>query len=102
MCINVQLKHKKGTTEAKVLIDSGIEGLLIDKQFCQKQGIPLQKIDRFIPVFNVDGMANEGRKITNKACLLMRMTNDKGDYHDEQCKLLATNLGGEDVILGTD
>ena len=32
----------------------------------------------------------------------MRMANKEGDYHDEQCELLATNLGGEDVILGTD
>ena len=30
------------------------------------------------------------------------MTNTKGDYHDEQCELLVTNLGGEDVILGMD
>ncbi|ETW83260.1 hypothetical protein HETIRDRAFT_54784, partial [Heterobasidion irregulare TC 32-1] len=59
-------------------------------------------INRFILVFNVDETANEGGKITNKACLLMRMINNKGDYHDEQCELQATNLGGEDVILGTD
>ncbi|ETW79946.1 hypothetical protein HETIRDRAFT_48714, partial [Heterobasidion irregulare TC 32-1] len=59
-------------------------------------------IDRSIPVFNIDGMANEGGKITDKACLLMRMMNNEGNYHDEQCELLATNLGGEDVILGTD
>ncbi|ETW82505.1 hypothetical protein HETIRDRAFT_316230 [Heterobasidion irregulare TC 32-1] len=100
MHINVQLKHRRGTTEAKALIDSGAEGLLIDKQFCLKQGIPLQKIDRFILVFNVDGTANEG--VMDKACFLMRITNDEGDYHDEQCKLLATNLGGEDVILEMD
>ncbi|ETW82701.1 hypothetical protein HETIRDRAFT_57592 [Heterobasidion irregulare TC 32-1] len=53
------------------------------------------------PIFNVDGMANKGGKITDKACLLMRMEN-KGDYHDEQYELLATNLGGEDIILETD
>ena len=37
MRINIQLKHEKGNTEAKVLIDSGAEGLLIDKQFCKKR-----------------------------------------------------------------
>ena len=102
MRINVQLKHEKGNTEAKILIDSGAEGLLIDKQFCREKGITLKKIDMPIPVFNVDGSANEGGSITTKACLLMRMTNAEGDYHDKQCELLATNLGGENVILGTD
>ncbi|ETW76457.1 hypothetical protein HETIRDRAFT_53299, partial [Heterobasidion irregulare TC 32-1] len=76
--------------------------LLINKQFCQKQKIPLQMIDRLILVFNVDGTANEGGKIIDKACLLMRMTDNKEDYHDKQSELLATNLGGEDVILGTN
>ncbi|ETW79950.1 hypothetical protein HETIRDRAFT_49154, partial [Heterobasidion irregulare TC 32-1] len=89
------------TTEAKILIDSGAKELLIGKQFCQKQKIPLQKIDRFIPVFNIDGMANEGGKITDKTCLLIRMTNDKGDYHNKQCELLVTNLERENVILET-
>ena len=102
MHINVQLKHEKGNTEAKILIDSGAEGLLIDKQFCLKKGIKLKKIDIPIPVFNVDRSANEGGFITTKACLLMRMTSEEGDYHDEQCELLTTNLGGENIILGTD
>ena len=102
MHINIQLKHEKGNTEAKVLIDSGAEGLLIDKQFCKKNGIKLKEINTPIPIFNVGGSANEGGSITKKACLLMRMTNADGDYHDEQCELLATSLGGEDIILGTD
>ena len=102
MRINVQLKHKRGNTEAKILIDSGAEGLLIDKQFCQEKGIKLEKTDTPIPVFNVDGSANEGGFITRKACLLMRMMSMEGDYHDKQCELLATNLGGENIILGTD
>ncbi|ETW74709.1 hypothetical protein HETIRDRAFT_18612, partial [Heterobasidion irregulare TC 32-1] len=55
-----------------------------------------------IPVFNVDGIANKGGKIMDKACLLIRMMNNKGDYHDEQCKLLTTNLEGENIILETD
>ena len=97
MCINTQLKHKRGNTEAKVLIDSGAEGILIDERFCHENGIKLKKIRTPIPVFNVDGSANEGGFITEKACLLMRMTNAEGDYHDEQCELLVTKLGGEHI-----
>ncbi|ETW75364.1 hypothetical protein HETIRDRAFT_18071, partial [Heterobasidion irregulare TC 32-1] len=55
-----------------------------------------------ILVFNMDGIPNKGGKIMDKACLLMRMTNNEGDYHDKQCKLLVANLGGEYVILGMD
>ncbi|ETW86531.1 hypothetical protein HETIRDRAFT_17926, partial [Heterobasidion irregulare TC 32-1] len=54
------------------LINSGAEGLLIDKQFCLDNNILMQKINKPIPVFNVDGTANDGGKITDKACLLMR------------------------------
>ena len=43
MHINVQLKHEKGNTEARVLIDSRAEGLLIDKQFCKKKRDTTQK-----------------------------------------------------------
>ncbi|ETW77055.1 hypothetical protein HETIRDRAFT_52094 [Heterobasidion irregulare TC 32-1] len=32
----------------------------------------------------------------------MRIINKEGDYHNKQCELLTTNLGGEDIILGTD
>ena len=100
--INVQLKHRDGNTKARILIDSGTEGLLINKQFCQEKGIKLKKITMPIPIFNVDGSANKGGVIMNKACLLIRMTNSEGDYYDEQCELLITNLGGENIILGTD
>ena len=55
-----------------------------------------------IPVFNVDGSANEGGVIMNKAYLLIRIMNSEGDYYDKQCKLLITNLGEENVILETD
>ena len=102
MCINIQLKQGDGNTEARILIDLGTEGLLIDKQFCQKKGIKLKKITMPIPIFNIDGSANEGGVIINKACLLIRMTNSEGDYYNEQYKLLVTNLGGENIILGTD
>ena len=80
----------------------GAKGLLINEQFCQEKGIKLKGINMPISVFNVDRLANEGGFITKKACLLMRMTNTEEDYHDEQCELLATNLGGENIILGTD
>ena len=102
MSINVQLKHRGGNTKARILIDLGIEGLLIDKQFCQEKEIKLKKIAMLIPVFNVDGSANEGGVIMNKAYLLIRIMNSEGDYHDKQCKLLITNLGEENVILETD
>ncbi|ETW87777.1 hypothetical protein HETIRDRAFT_41618, partial [Heterobasidion irregulare TC 32-1] len=75
---------------------------LIDKQFCLEKKIPVQKINRPIPVFNVDRTANEGGKIIDKACLLMRIMNKEEDYHNEQCKLLAANLGGENIIIGMD
>ena len=102
MCINIQLKHQRGNTKANILIDLGAERLLINKQFCRNKGIKLEKIPIPIPVFNIDNLASHKGALTNKAYLLMRITNLEGDYHNEQCRLLATNLGGENIILETD
>ena len=84
------------------MIDSGVKGLLIDKQVYYNNKIKLEKIQTPIPIFNLNGSTNHGGAITNKACLLMRMTNVEEDYHDKQCKLLVTNLGEENIILETD
>ena len=55
MCINVQLKYIGGNTKEKILINSGVEKLLINKQFCCNNMIKLERIAEPIPIFNVDG-----------------------------------------------
>ena len=102
ICINVQLKYTRGNTKEKILINSGVEELLINKQFCYDNMIKLERIAEPIPVFTIDGFPNYARVIIAKAHLLMRMNNLDRDYYDKQCKLLTINLGGEDAILGTD
>ena len=93
ICINVQLKYIGGNTKEKILINSGVEELLINKQFCYDNMIKLERIAEPIPVFTIDGSLNHARVIIAKAHLLIRMNNLDRDYHDKQCELLTINLG---------
>ena len=88
MHINVQLKHEKGNTEARVLIDSRAEGLLIDKQFCKKKGIQLKKIDTPIPVDEHAPTLGSGKGI-RKALGTGRPALD--EY--QGCRLLPNTVG---------
>jgi len=44
----------------KVLLDSGVTGMFIDKRMAAKHGFKLQKLERPIMVRNVNGTNNSG------------------------------------------
>ena len=47
----------------KILLDSGVIGLMISLEFAKKQRFKLKKIKRPIYIRNVDGFFNNGRPI---------------------------------------
>jgi len=50
----------------KVLLDSGIMGMFMDRQMVARHGFKLQKLERPIAVKNVDGTNNSGGAITHQ------------------------------------
>jgi Retroviral aspartyl protease len=83
------------TTEAAALIDSGAEGEFIDEEFVLKNDIRTHKLDKPIPVRNVDGTLNKNGRITRYCKLYFLIRNIP-----MKARFLVTSLGGEDAILG--
>ena len=77
------------------MIDSGATALFLDHSFVRKHKISLTPLRQPINLYNIDGSSNQAGQITHFARLKLSL-----DGFDEWTDFLATNLGGESVILG--
>ena len=66
-----------------------------DAEFVNKNSLPTRKLQRPIPVFNVDGSPNEAGAITEILDTILRFRD-----HSERIQLAVTQLGSQDIILG--
>jgi len=85
--------HKDITV--KVLLDSGMTGMFINKKIAAKHGLRLQKLERPVTVRNVDGTNNSGGAITHQVKVNVYYKNHIGRMRMDVC-----NLGRTDIILG--
>ena len=93
--VEVQTTDTERTFRLSSLLDSGASGLFIDKGYVKQNNIPTQKLQRSIPVLNVDGTPNEAGAITEVVNLVLRY-----DGHSERAVFAVTSLGNQDMILG--
>ena len=84
----------KGVT-VKVLLDSGVIGIFMDKKMVARYGFKLQKLERPVIVRNVDGINNSGRATMNQVEVNVYYKN-----HIERIRMNVCNLGRTDIILG--
>lgn len=78
------------------LVDSGATSMgYADQDFVVKNNIPVRTLLRPIPVFNVDGTANEAGSITEIVDTVLRYR-----HHSERIQLAVTRLGKHSMILG--
>jgi len=78
-----------------VLLDSGATGLFMNKEFVEKNGFRMEKLERLVKVMNVDGTHNKGGDIMHKV-----MCNIYYRGHRERARFDVCNLGRTEVILG--
>jgi len=78
-----------------MLLDSGATGLFMNKEFVEKNGFRMEKLERPVKVMNVDGTHNKGGDITHKVTC-----NIYYNRHRERAKFDVCNLGKTEVILG--
>jgi hypothetical protein len=83
------------TIETKVLLNSGAEGLFIDKTYAEKHDVILQKLPNPIIPRNLDRTLNHGGQITHFTWIQAKINKRKLLE-----KLWITNLGSSDVIFG--
>ena len=85
--------HERVTVD--VLLDSGATGLFMNKEFVEKNGFRMEKLERPVKVMNIDGTHNKGGDIMHKVTYNVYY---KG--HRERAKFDVCNLGRTEVILG--
>src|ERR1700675_4070475 len=95
--IPIVLKTIRGnkTIETKVLLDTGAEGLFMDKNYAEEHDVVLQKLPNPITPSNVDGTLNHAGEITHFTWIQAKI--DKRILLE---KLWITDLGSSDVIFG--
>ncbi|EGO02452.1 hypothetical protein SERLA73DRAFT_28066, partial [Serpula lacrymans var. lacrymans S7.3] len=77
------------------LFDSGTTSIFINQVWAEQIGLPLIKLDVFIPVYNIDGTLNAGGCITHKCSFVVECQG-----HRERVTAKATQLGKINLILG--
>jgi hypothetical protein len=79
----------------QALIDCSAMGCFIDIEWVKLNNIPTHPLTNLIPVYNVDGTANDTGMITDITNVVLRYEN-----HSERTQLAVTCLGKQSMILG--
>jgi hypothetical protein len=79
----------------QALINCGAMGCFIDIEWAKLNNIPTCPLTKLIPVYNVDGTANDASTITDIADVIRRYEN-----HSECTQLAVTRLVKQSMILG--
>jgi predicted aspartyl protease len=79
----------------QALIDCGATGCFIDIEWAKLNNIPTRPLTNPIPVYNVNGTANDASAITDIADVILHYEN-----HSERTQLAITCLGKQSLILG--
>jgi predicted aspartyl protease len=97
LLVNVEIESTDTTVKrcTQALIDCGATGCFIDIKWAKLNNIPTRPLSKPIPVYNVDGTANDTGTITDIANIILHYEN-----HSERTQLAITRLGKQSLILG--
>jgi hypothetical protein len=79
----------------QALIYCGTTGCFMDIEWAKVNNVPMRPLSKPIPVYNVDGTANDAGAITDIADVILHYQN-----HSERTQLAVTRLGKQSLILG--
>jgi predicted aspartyl protease len=79
----------------QALIDCGATGCFINVEWAQSNNVPTCPLTNPIPVYNVDGTANEAGMIVEIADMILCY-----DGHSKRTQFVVTHLGKQSMILG--
>jgi hypothetical protein len=97
LAVDVEIKSTDTAVKRRTqaLIDCGATGCFIDIEWAKLNNVPTRPLTHPIPVYNVDGTANDAGAITDIADVVLRYQN-----HSERTQLAVTRLGKQSLILG--
>jgi hypothetical protein len=93
--VEIKTTDDERTFRLEGLLDCGASGLFIDRDYVNRNRIPTRRLQRPIPVLNVDGTPNEAGAIKEVVSLVLRYKD-----HAERALFAVTSLGSQDLILG--
>jgi hypothetical protein len=100
MSLTVDVEIESTDTVVKqytqALIDCGATGCFIDIEWAKLNNIPTRPLTNPIPVYNVDGTANDAGTITDIADVILHY-----GTHSERTQLAVTCLGKQSLIWDT-
>ncbi|KAF5348963.1 hypothetical protein D9758_014231 [Tetrapyrgos nigripes] len=89
--------------DADALIDSGVEGIIINSHFVQENWLTLLPIKNPFPVQNVDGSKNTMGWVCHYTIQKLRIySQDNKLYHEETAEFYVTDIRDHNIILSTD
>ena len=73
--VQLQTLDDHRTIGVSALVDCGATSEFIDVEFVRGNNLPTRRLERPIPVYNVDGTLNEGGSISEEVELIVRTLN---------------------------
>jgi predicted aspartyl protease len=97
LLVNVEIESTDTVVKrcTQALIDCGATGCFIDIEWVKLNNVHTHPLSKPIPVYNVDGTANDTSAITDIADVILRY-----EHHSERTQLAVTHLGKQSLILG--
>jgi hypothetical protein len=93
--VEIELMDTAVKRRTQALIDCGATGCFIHIEWAKLNNIHTRPLTNPIPVYNVDGTANNAGTITDIVDVILGY-----EQHSERTQLAITHLGKQSLILG--
>jgi hypothetical protein len=93
--VEIESTHTAVKRCTQALIDCGATGCFIDIEWVKLNNVPTCPLSKLIPVYNVNGTANDAGTIKDITDIILCYEN-----HSEHTQLAITRLGKQSLILG--
>ena len=93
--VPVKISVNDQIIKTTTIIDCGTTGSFIDPRLIAMTEFPLQRLDKQVKAYNIDGMTNSKGNIVWETHINLLFPK-----HRENVKLMVLNLGWKQIILG--
>src|SRR3981189_977132 len=93
--VEIEMTDTAMRRNTSALVNCGATGLFVDTEYVHLNNLSTRRLTSPIPVYNIDGTANEAGTITEIADVILHY---KG--HAERTRFAVTSLGKQSMILG--
>ena len=100
--LDVQLSTWGKYAGARAAIDSACEGILVNKTWVKKNNFPTYVLSHPICIQNVDDTINKASLIWSGLDVNLMVRDQQGRMHTKCVQMFITNLGKDNILLGTD